>query len=324
MAVAFQDYYEVLGLARNASEEDVDRAYRKLARQYHPDVSKEPDAAEKFKQVNEAYEVLRDPEKRSRYDRLGRNWQSGEPFTPPPGSENFEFHFSDQGDFEDLRSGGFSDFFKTVFGGGFRGGGFDFGTPGSGRAAARSRRGANEEATIEITLEEAARGVKKTIELERVVPDDNGGLRPQRLRYDVNIPPGVGEGSRIRLGGQGSQGSGGGPSGDLILRVHLRKHPRFRVEGHDLRIRVDVAAWEAALGAQVDVPALADTVTMRIPPGTQSGQTLRMRGKGLPRRQDAPGDLLAEVRIVVPKTLTAGERELFEQLSRESPFRPRQ
>jgi curved DNA-binding protein len=330
MAVTFQDYYEVLGLPRDASKEDIDREYRKLARQYHPDVSKAPDSAEKFKQVNEAYEVLRDPEKRRRYDQLGRNWQSGQPFTPPPGAENVDVRF---GDFGGAGGGDFSDFFKTIFGGGggfqtggFQGRGFDFGTAQperAGRGTAWSRRGSDEEATIEISLEEAARGVKKTVELERTVPGDNGRLRPERARYDVNVPPGVTEGSRIRLGGQGGKGSGGGESGDLFLRIHLRPDPRFRLDGHDLHTRVDVAPWEAALGTKVDVPTLADTVTMRIPAGTQSGQTLRLRGKGLPRRQGKAGDLMAEVRIVVPKTLTNRERELFEQLARDSQFRPR-
>jgi curved DNA-binding protein len=225
-----------------------------------------------------------------------------------------EIHFGDLGDM----GGDFSDFFKAVFGGaeGLRGGEFDFGTP-------RQRRGANEEAEIEITLEEAARGTKKTVGLERIVPGDNGRLLPERSSYTVSIPRGVTEGSRIRLGGQGGKGTGGGQRGDLFLRVHLRPDPRFQVEGHNLRTRLDLAPWEAALGARIDVPALEKTVTVRVPPGTQSGQTLRLRGKGLPRRQGEPGDLLAEVRIVTPKTLTARERELFEQLGRESQFRPR-
>lgn len=321
MAVTFQDYYEVLGVPRDASKADIDREYRKLARQYHPDVSKAPDAAEKFKQVNEAYEVLSDPEKRRQYDQLGRNWESGQPFTPPPGADNVEVRFGDPGDFA---GGDFSDFFKTIFGGGgFRGRGFDFGDAQGGRGASRPRRGSDEEATIDISLEEAARGVRKTVELERTGPLNNGRLRPERTHYDVNIPSGVTEGSRIRLGGQGGKGTGGGESGDLFLRVHLRPDHRFRVDGHNLYTRVEVAPWEAALGAKVDVPALEKTLTLQIPPGTQSGQTLRLRGKGLPRRQGQPGDLLAEVRIVVPKTLTARERELFEQLARDSQFRPR-
>jgi len=334
MAVAFQDYYETLGLDRNATEEDVHRAYRKLARQYHPDINKAPDASEKFKQINEAYEVLRDPEKRSRYDQLGPNWRAGEPFTPPPGAENVDVRF---GGFGDLGGSDFSDFFKAFFGemggfrrGGFRQGGVDFGT--GPRATAqdwppqgnRPRKGSDEEAEIEITLEEAARGAKKSVELEKMIPGGNGQLRPERSSYGVSIPPGVTDGSRIRLGGQGGRGLGGGASGDLFLRVRLRPDPRFRVEDHDLRTRIDVAPWEAALGARVDVPTLTGTVTMRVPPGTPSGQTLRLRGKGLPRRKGAAGDLLAEVRIVVPKTLSDRERELFEQLARDSQFRPRE
>jgi curved DNA-binding protein len=328
MAVTFQDYYETLGLKRNATEDQVHKAYRKLARQYHPDINKAPDAAEKFKQVNEAYEVLRDPEKRRRYDQLGRDWRSGEPFTPP-GAENVDIHFKDLGGFGD---GGFSDFFKAFFDDrrGFGPDESSFGprrrasTEDWSRQTAWPRKASNEEAEIEITLEEAARGAKKSIQLERMVPGDHGRLRPEQSSYTVTIPAGVTEGSIIRLAGQGGKGTHGGPPGDLLLRVRLRPDPRFHVEGHNLRTRVDVTPWEAALGARVDIPTLDGTVTLRVPPGTQSGQTLRLRGKGLPRRRGDAGDLLADIRIAVPKTLSSRERELFEELARDSQFRPRE
>lgn len=328
MAVKFQDYYETLGVDRKASDEEIDRAYRKHARQYHPDINKSPDAAEKFKQVNEAYEVLSDPEKRRRYDQLGPNWQAGEPFTPPPGGGRADVHFGDVGDI----GGDFSDFFKAFFGdvGGFGRAGFDFGggrrhagAQGRSPQPDRSAAGHDEEAEIEITLEEAARGGKKSIVLEKMVPGENGQLRPRHTSYDVTIPRGVTEGSKIRLSGQGGKRAAGAPAGDLLLRVHIRPDPRFRLEGHNLRTRVDVAPWEAALGARVDVATLAEAVTMHVPPGTQSGQTLRLRGKGMPRRKGEPGDLLADVRIVVPQELSVRERELFEQLAQESQFRPR-
>jgi curved DNA-binding protein len=316
MPVQFQDYYETLGIDRGASEEDIHRAYRKLARQYHPDISKTPDAEEKFKQATEAYEVLKDPEKRRRYDQLGRNWQAGQEFRPPPGFEEAEVRFGDAGDLGD-----FSDFFRTMFGdlGGFE--------TGFGRRRPRGptvrRRGSDQEAEIEITLEEAAHGARKTIELERLAPRANGSVRPERLSYQVTVPPGVSEGSRIRLSGQGGQGSGGGEAGDLYLRIHLKPDPRFQVHGHDLQTTLDLSPWEAALGTQIEVPTLAGAARLTIPPGTQTGQTLRLRGKGLPRRRGGPGDLLVKVRIVVPKDLSPRERELFARLARESSFRPR-
>ena len=329
MAVAYQDYYETLGVDRGATDDDIQRAYRKLARQYHPDVNKAPDAAEKFKKINEAYEVLRDPEKRRRYDRLGRQWEAGEPFTAPPGAEGAEFHV---GGFENLGGDDASDFFRAFFGdlGGFGRGPFGTRTPRGAaarhwpRQTARPRKGADQEAEIEVTLEEAARGAKKPVELEGMAPGPDGRLQPKRTSLSVNIPPGVTNGSRIRLGGQGGPGTAGGPAGDLFLRVRLRPDPRFRVEGHNLRTQVDVAPWEAALGARVDIATLEGPARVQVPPGTPSGKTLRLPGKGLPRSKGPPGDLLADVRIVVPKTLTPRERELFEQLARDSQFSPRE
>lgn len=337
MAVKFQDYYETLGVKRDASAEEIQKAFRKLARKYHPDINKSAEAEQKFKEINEAYEVLRDPEKRKRYDALGANYRDGQEFRPPPGwggAQQFGGGRHGGVHFSTADMGDFSDFFRSLFGdmgafgfgmgdtGGQRraGGGSPF-QAGGGRGAAM--RGHDTEATLEISLEEAARGGKKSIELERMTPDGSGGARRERKSYEVNIPKGITDGSTIRLAGQGGQGAGGGQSGDLLMRIHLRPHPRFKVDGHDLTTSVDLAPWEAALGASVTVQTLEGPVNLKVPAGTSSGQTLRLRGRGLPRRKGGAGDLMAKVRVVTPKRLSARERELFEALAKESKFRPR-
>jgi len=320
MAVAFRDYYEVLGVPRDASSEDIRRAYRKLAREYHPDVNKDPGAEDRFKEVSEAYEVLRDAEKREQYDRLGANWRAGQDVSGSPGFEGFRSGtggfggagVGGFGGFGDSRvefgDTGFSDFFEGLFGNraGARtragaGGGFD----------GFSMRGGDQEATLELSLEEAARGGRRRISL--------GAGRD----YEVNIPAGVVDGQRIRLAGEGGRGSGGAPSGDLFLRVRLKPDPRFRVDGRDLYVDVRVAPWEAALGASVEVPTLTGSTQMKVPAGSSSDRKLRLKGKGLPSPRGKPGDLYAIVKIVVPKKLTEQERELFEQLADVSSFNPR-
>jgi curved DNA-binding protein len=345
MAVKYKDYYEVLGVKRDASNQEIHKAYRKLARKLHPDVNKSAGAEEKFKELSEAYEVLKDPEKRKRYDMLGANWKAGQEFRPPPGWENVEFHFGGGGfgaggnggfggfenraDFDDF--GGFSDFFRTLFGetGAFRGGGFgDGGGRGGARAASHGREfrqdGRNQEVEIEITLSDSARGGKKRIRLEKRTQQPGGSVRSEHVNYDVTIPRGVTNGSRIRLANQGEKGAGGGAPGDLFLKVKFLPDPRFEVRGHDLLATVDLAPWEAALGAKVTVPTLEGRGTVTIPAGTPSGRTLRLRGKGLPRPRSGDGDLLVQVRIVVPKDMTPREKELYEQLARESRFKPRE
>jgi curved DNA-binding protein len=298
LAVAFRDYYDVLGVPRGASQNDIKSAYRKLARKYHPDVNKEPDAEDRFKEVSEAYEVLRDPDKRERYDRLGANWKAGQDVS---GAEGFDFN---GGGFRDVRvdfgeGADFSDFFESMFGSrmGGRGGGF----------GGFSTRGADHEATLELTLEEAARGGPRKISL--------GDGRD----YEINIPPGARDGQRIRLAGEGSQGAGGGPRGDLFLRVRLKPDPRFRVEGNDLYTDLPVAPWEAALGATVEVPTLNGTSRVKVPAGSSCGRKLRLRGEGL-----GDGDLYASVSIKVPKKLSRDERKLFEELAAKSKFNPRE
>ncbi|HWI40270.1 MAG TPA: J domain-containing protein [Verrucomicrobiae bacterium] len=308
MPAQYRDYYSVLGVDRTASPVDIQKAYRKLARKYHPDINKTKEAEEKFKEINEAHEVLADPEKRKKYDTLGPDWDNPQGFNPPPGGENVRFHYGGEGDF--------SDFFQSIFGG--MGGGT---RQGMGGMRGRARRGADSEGEIEVTLEEAARGVSKTLEMENITVDQQGRLVPERRRVEVRVPRGVAEGTVIRLGGQGEKGTAG--SGDLYLRVRLAPHPLFEPEGHDLRTKVDVAPWEAALGAKVPVPLLDGRVSMTIPAGTQGGQVLRLRGKGLPRTDGGAGDLLVEVRVAIPRTLTETERRLFSELARESAFRPR-
>jgi curved DNA-binding protein len=311
MAVGFRDYYEVLGVPRGASADEIRSAYRKLARQYHPDVNKEEGAEDRFKEISEAYEVLRDPEKRERYDRLGANWRAGQDVSGAPGFDGFGGYDDVRVDFGGGGFGGadFSDFFESMFGG-----------PTRGRAGARrargfeggfSGRGSDQEAVIELTLEEAAEGGRRRITLA------------DGRDYEVTIPRGVRDGQRIRLAGEGGAGFGGGPSGDLFLRVRLKPHPRFRVKGSDLEVDLPVAPWEAALGASVQVPTLQGEARVKVPAHSSCGRRLRLRGEGLPDADGGRGDLHAVVKIVVPKRLKREERELFERLAEVSSFDPR-
>ncbi|AER67322.1 chaperone DnaJ domain protein [Thermovirga lienii DSM 17291] len=303
----YKDYYKILGVDRNATQEEIQKAYRKLAKKYHPDANKDPAATEKFKEINEAYEVLKDPEKRKRYDALGSGWQHGQEFTPPPGWEEI-FNFGTRRSSKGAGSF-FSDFFEAFFGDSA------FFSQSPFETSTRTTiKGQDIEAPLELTLEEVLKGGKKKISI------NIGG---QQKTLEVTIPKGVTEGSRLRLASQGAPSPTGGPPGDLYLRVHIKPDPRFGVNGHDLTMRLDLAPWEAALGSTVTIPTLTGTVQLKVPPGTQSGQVLRLRGKGLPKRTGGNGDLLATVRIVVPKNLTEKERALFEELAKESPFNPR-
>jgi len=305
--VEYKDYYKILGVDRDATTEEIQKAYRKLARKYHPDANKDPAATEKFKEINEAYEVLRDPKKRKKYDALGSGWQHGQEFTPPPGWEDI-FNFGTRRGSKGTDTF-FSDFFEAFFGDSA----FFSQSPFKGWTNATAK-GQDVEAPLELTLSEVVNGGKKKITL------NIGG---QRKSLEVNIPKGITDGSRLRLASQGAPSPTGGPAGDLYLRVHIKPDPRFGINGHDLTMRLDLAPWEAALGSTVTIPTLTGPVQLRVPPGTQSGQVLRLRGKGLPKRTGGNGDLLATVRIVVPKNLTEKERALFEELAKESPFNPR-
>lgn len=320
MAVQFRDYYETLGVQRGASQDEIQRAYRGLARKLHPDVNKEAGADERFRAVAEAYEVLKDPQKRARYDELGQNWKAGQEFRPPPGWEKADFgrgRARTAGgasfDFDDI--GGFSDFFETVFGDRFRV--HSAGArPGRARPA-RPRAGETYEASVTIPLEDAFRGATRSVSLQS---PDTGEVKT----YNVKIPAGTADGAVMRLSGQGGEGAAGGPAGDLLLNVHVAPHPRFRLAGHDIEVTLPIAPWEAALGAKVDAPTLDGPVTLTIPPGSQSGQRLRLRGKGLPLRQGGgAGDLLVDLRIVVPTSLSSEEKALYEALRKGSTSDPR-
>jgi DnaJ-class molecular chaperone len=335
MAVKFQDYYEVLGVPRTATADDIKKAYRKLARKYHPDVNPGDNSAEeKFKQIGEAYDVLSDPEKRQRYDQLGENWKAGADFTPPPGWEGGRVEYGDFGDLfgSGRGAGGFSDFFEKLFGS----------RRGRRAGAGFAMRGQDVEAAIELSLEEAHRGTTRTITFQTtaVCPTCNGSgmrenqtcstchgagavTRPKTL--DVTIPAGVRHGSVIRLAGQGEAGIGNAPAGDLLLHVQLRPHPLLHVldEG-DVEIDLPVAPWEAALGAKVRVPTIEGSVDMTIPAGAQGGQRLRLRGQGVQRRGSGRGDQYVKLKFVNPPTLTDSERALFEQLAAASRFNPRE
>jgi curved DNA-binding protein len=319
----YRDYYQILGVARTATADEIKKAYRRLARKFHPDVSKEANAEQRFKEVQEAYEVLKDPEKRAAYNQLGSDWKSGQQFRPPPDWANgFEFRSSGGGgggggfgrSYED--EAGFSDFFSSLFGGGS-----PFGSAGAGTRSARSRAGRDHHARIDIDLEEAYRGGTRTLDLKRpeLKPDGTLELRSHTVR--VTIPAGVTDGQQIRLAGQGEASTSGGKAGDLYLEVHVRAHRLFQLEGRDVTLTLPIAPWEAALGAGVKVPTLAGDVEMRIPAGAQSGQKLRLRGRGLPGSQ--PGDQYALLKIVVPPAQTPEARALYEEMQRVMPFDPR-
>jgi curved DNA-binding protein len=319
MAVEYKDYYKTLGVSRDASREDINRAYRKLARKYHPDLNKEAGAEEKFKEINEAYEVLKDPDKRKKYDQLGSRWQEGQDFRPPPG---WDFHFEKRPDgrSQQFYSKGdvFSDFFESLFGGAFHQGPR---TTDSREPFTGGRRSANHETTLRISLEEAYRGGTKfiTLESQHVSTDGNISVQPKRL--EIKIPRGILQGQKIRLAGQG--GMEGRTDGDLYLKIEIDPHPRFRLEGRHLHTDLALTPWEAALGGQVQVPSLDGSVTLTVPKGTQSGQKLRLKGKGMPNPKGVAGDLYVTAKIKVPKRLSRKERELYEKMRKVSSFNPR-
>ena len=319
----YKDYYQVLGVPRTATAEEIQKAYRKLARKYHPDVSKEKDAETKFKEVAEAYEVLEDAEKRSKYDRFGQAWNARQTGgAPPPGFEEFQFDFGDGANsFAGAGGGsGFSSFFEMLFGQAAQASGR---TPRGGWGAwtqegrgGWARPGANQEVAIRLPLEEAARGGLR--ELTLVQPD--GATR----RVKVNLPKGVLPGQTVRVPGKGESGREGAPAGDLLLRLELVPHPEFRLEGRDLVTTVAIAPWDAALGGEADLATLDGRVRVRIPAGTSSGRRIRVRGRGYPAgKSGEPGDLIAELKIVVPESLSEEEKKLFTQLREVSKFRPR-
>jgi curved DNA-binding protein len=304
----YKDYYATLGVKKDASQDDIQKSYRKLARKFHPDVNKDPQAEVKFKEIGEAYEVLKDPDKRKRYDQLGSNWnRSG----PPPGygfgqgAGGFDFS-----DFQGAGGGaGFSDFFEMLFGergrGRQRGAPAGFGGAGFGGAA---QGGGDAEASISLSVEEAVRGGSREI----AISDPNTG---QRKTLTIKIPEGVRSGQKIRLAGQGSPGFGGGTAGDLFLKIEIAPDPRYRIEGSDILTNVEITPAVAVLGGEADVETPTGSVRVRIPARSSSGRKIRLRGRGLAQSGGSKGDLLAEIRIVVPENLNDRELDLYRQLA---------
>ncbi|MFC8520854.1 DnaJ C-terminal domain-containing protein [Streptomyces sp. NPDC057257] len=318
-----RDFYEVLGVGRGADRDEIQRAYRTLARKYHPDVNKDPAAEDRFKEINEAFSVLSDPEQRARYDRFGEDFRKvpedwEERVGTGPGGGGFRWSSGAGGPRVRYGTTGFGDEGAEGFGGAEGVGGVDFedlfGSLFGGAGRMRVP-GADQEAELPLTVEEAYRGGRRTVTLA-----GPGGQR----RYDVDVPPGVTDGQRIRLAGEGGRGNGDAPAGDLYLRVRIRPHPQFRLDGRDVHVQLPVTPWEAALGATVPVPTPSGaTAKVTVPAGSSSGRRLRLRGEGMPAPRGAGGDLYAELRIVVPPQLGDRERELFEELAAVSSFDPR-
>ncbi|MFD8968855.1 DnaJ C-terminal domain-containing protein [Streptomyces sp. NPDC059568] len=314
-----RDYYAVLGVSRTASDEEIQQAYRKLARRHHPDINKDPRAEERFKEVNEAYSVLADPDTRARYDRFGPDFRKipeyaeygegadervaatgrGAGGWTTPGGGGVRFGQGPRGAYQDVD---FEDLFGDLFGAAGRGG------------ARRTVPGADQEAELELTVEEAYRGGRRAV----------GLAGPEGRRdYQVTVPQGVTDGQRIRLAGEGGRGSRDAPAGDLYLRVRIKPHDRYRLEGRDIHVRLPVTPWEAALGATVPLPTPGGSAKVTVPPGSSSGRRLRLRGEGMPNPRGTDGDLYAELRVMVPPRPTDRERALFEELAAASDFDPR-
>ena len=309
----YKDYYKIMGLERDATQDDIKRAYRKLARKYHPDVSKEPDAEIRFKEVGEAYEVLKDPEKRAAYDNLGSGWRAGEEFRPPPNWDSgFEFR---GGGYTAGDAGVHSDFFEELFGRGFTGAS---GT--RGRRAFRMR-GDDHHAKVLIDLEDSFSGATRSISLRVPELTEDGHVTTRERTLSVRIPKGIRQGQQIRLAGQGGRGLGGGEPGDLYLEVEFTEHPLYRVDGADIYLDLPVAPWEAALGANVKVPTPAGNIDLKIPANSRQGRKLRLKGRGLTGKQ--PGDLYVVLQVSLPPADSDAARSLYKQMQDQLAFNPR-
>ena len=294
MGVQYKDYYKILGVSREATADEIRKAYRKLAKQYHPDVSKEKDAEEKYKEINEAYEVLKDPDKRKKYDTLGMNWQNGQDFTPPPGWQHVDFGGGDSGDF--------SDFFETLFGRGAKNfGGFQDIFSGVNFTHEGHSIKRDTEVSVTLSLEDVVKGGLHTFTL-------NGTKGKRNIK--VNLPKGMTEGSQIRLPGKADGG------GDIYVNIHIAPHKIFEVNEHDITCEINVPVWDAVLGKDLSVRTLDGEVTIKMPPGLQDGQKLRVRGKGLPKRDGTSGDLYVRIKIEIPKRLTAKQKDLWQELAK--------
>ncbi len=311
MGLEFRDYYAVLGVDKNADAAAIKKAFRKLARKYHPDVSKEADAEERMKELNEAFAVLSDPEKRAAYDQAGQGNMGGAEFHPPPGWDGA--HGFTHGHYSDAEAADFSDFFSELFGRAQAGG---------GRGGSFNRRGQDQTASIELELEDSYRGGTRNITLRLPERDAHGRLHMQQRQLELKIPKGIREGQMIRLAGQGGPGLGQGAAGDLLLEVHFKHTPARWTEEKDVYLKLPITPWEAALGAHVKAQVPDGNVEVRIPAASQPGRKLRLKGRGLPARE--PGDLYLVLEVLVPPAVTDRQRELYEQMSREFSFNPRQ
>jgi len=308
----FKNYYEVLGVERNASQAEIKRAYRKKARKYHPDVSKEADAEEHFKEVGEAYEVLKDPEKRASYDQLGDKWKEGQDFRPPPDwNQGFEFH---GGGFTQADASQFSDFFESLFGGGFS-------AQDPLRGAHANMRGEDSHAKVLIELEDAYHGATRTLTLRHTELGPDGRPQLKNRTLNVRIPKGVHQGQHIRLAGQGGAGFGKGGAGDLYLEIEFRPHGHYRAEGRDVYLDLPLAPWESALGARVKVPTPDGTVELKIPPGSKSGNKMRLKGRGIPGK--SAGDLYVVLQVVLPPADSEQAKALYLEMEQKLAFNPR-
>ncbi len=308
----YKDYYKIMDLKRDASQDEIKRAYRKLARKYHPDVSKEKDAEERFKALGEAYEVLKDPEKRAAYDQLGSNYKTGQDFHPPPNWDS-GFEFSGGG-FTDSSGAGFSDFFEELFGRQARG-------AHAGSHASFHARGEDHHAKVTIDLEDAFHGATRSISLQTPTLDEHGQMRLLNRTLNVKIPKGIKEGQQIRLTGQGSPGMGQGAQGDLYLEIHFNPHSFYRAEGRDLHMQLPIAPWEAALGATVKTPTPEGTVDLKIPAGSNSGSKLRLKGRGIPGKP--PGDIYVTLSVVTPPANSDETRAIYQDMASKLAFNPR-
>jgi curved DNA-binding protein len=310
----FKDYYEILGVPRTATQDEIKHAYRKLARKYHPDLSKLPDAEVRFKELGEANEVLKDPEKRAAYDRMGSNYKNGQDFAPPP-DWNEGFEFSGSGEPDGMPN---SDFFEALFGRQAR--------RGQPRARSVHAQGQDHHAKVAIDLRDAYRGATRSISLSMPAVDGQGHVALHKRQLEVNIPKGIVAGQHLRLQAQGGPGLGNGPAGDLYLEVTFTPDPVFRIDGRDVYLDLPLAPWEAALGAQVDAPTPEGPVTLTIPPGSAAGRKLRLKGKGIPGSSaDKPaGDLYAVLTIVLPQAHTEAVKEAYLALQKATDFNPRE